>query len=127
MYAAGDESPYKSACLSFLEKVRDAEINAVSSAEVLQEILHRYRSIDRLTDGMRVYDSIRSLPVRWMEILPEDVDHAKNLLLSLRNISSRDALHIAVMHRAGIRKIVTYDQGFLGIESITVHRPESLA
>ncbi len=124
MYAGGTPSPQKERCLAFLKKVNDLQVEAAASAEVLQEILHRYRAIQKLEEGTRVYEAFRALPIRWLEILPEDTDHAKELLLGHPSLSSRDALHLAVMHRSGIKKIVTYDQGFLGIGSVTVFLPE---
>src|SRR5262245_13242286 len=97
MYAAGVASPQKEDCLLILKKISDGLLEAASSAEVLQEILHRYRAIQRFTEGVKVYESFRTLPIRWMEILPEDTDHAKELLLTYPRLSSRDALHVSVM------------------------------
>lgn len=124
MYAAGVSSEQKKCCLSFLKKIQNGCVEAASSAEVLQEILHRYRAIKRLKEGIEVYEAFRSLPLVWLNIIPEDADHAKELLQNYSQISSRDALHLAVMYRSGIKKIVTYDRGFLGISDITVYLPE---
>jgi predicted nucleic acid-binding protein len=44
MYAAGAEHPHKAPSRIFLEKVAGGEIEAALDAEVLQEILHRYRA-----------------------------------------------------------------------------------
>lgn len=124
MYAAGTSSEQKKLCLSFLEKIKNADVEAAASAEVLQEILHRYRAIQRFKEGTEVYEAFRSLPLVWLHVIPEDVDHAKDLLQNHTQLSSRDALHLAVMYRSGIKKIVTYDKGFLGISDVTVYLPE---
>lgn len=126
MYAAGSSSPQKETCLAFLKKIHEAQIDAASSAEVLQEILHRYRAIQKMMEGIKAYEAFRSLPIRWLEILPEDVDDAKETLLIHPRLPSRDAIHLAVMHRHGIKKIATYDRDFLGIPSITVFLPEQI-
>lgn len=123
MYAAGRPSPQKEQCLSILQKINEGLSDAASSAEVLQEILHRYRAIQRLEDGLIVYEAFRSLPIRWLEILPEDVDQAKELLKTHPRLSSRDALHVAVMQRNKIKKIASYDQGFLGVSYVSVFLP----
>ena len=125
MYAAGTPSLQKQNCLAFLKKVSEGDVRAVSSAEVLQEILHRYRAIHRFQEGVIVYDTFRSLPIQWLEVLPDDVDDAKEFLTAHAHVSSRDALHLAVMRRHKIKKILTYDQGFLGLPSVTVFLPES--
>lgn len=123
MYAAGGESPHKDACIAFLQRVIDGEVAGLSSAEVLQEILHRYRAIRQLQKGCAVYEAFRALPIRWLEVTVQDTDYAKNLLADTTQLSSRDALHLAVMHRAHVTRIVTYDHGFLGIRGITVYEP----
>lgn len=126
MYACGTDSPQKEPCLALLEKIKTEQVDGVSSAEVLQEILHRYWALGRIKDGMGVYNQFRSLPLRWLEILPEDVDEARLLLENNSRLSSRDALHIAVMRRHRITKIATYDKGFLGLPSVTVFLPEQV-
>lgn len=124
MYAAGKDSSQKEDCLKFLERVAASKLPAYSSAEVLQEILHRYRAIKRLQEGVIVYETFRNLPIRFLEILPSDVDVAKELLLEHHSyLSSRDSLHLAVMQRNKIKEVVTYDQGFLGINGIILKLP----
>jgi predicted nucleic acid-binding protein len=44
MYAAGAEHPHKEPSRMFLEQVARGEVDAALDAEVLQEILHRYRA-----------------------------------------------------------------------------------
>lgn len=126
MYAAGSASRQKQDCLAFLKKVNASRLEAASSAGVLQEILHRCQAIRRMQEGVAVYEAFRSFPLRWLEVIPEDVDHAKEILASHAHVSSRDALHLAVMQRNGIKKIVTYDQGFLGLPAMTVFLPDQL-
>lgn len=123
MYAAGQASAQKEACLRYLTTIVQGRVDAASSAEVLQEILHRYRAIGRLTEGLIVYHSFRELPIIWFDVAPDDVDNAASLLEQLSGLSSRDALHLAVMQRHKIKKILTYDKGFLGISGVTVELP----
>jgi predicted nucleic acid-binding protein len=124
MYASGSPSPQKQACLRFLEKILKGKIEAASSAEVLQEILHRYRAINRLAEGILVYNAFRSLPLRLFEITAQDTDAARDTLQKVPGISSRDSLHVAVMQRHHIKKILTYDQDFNRVSGITVVSPE---
>ncbi len=59
MYAGGVEHAKKAPSLAFLSSIASKEVEACTSVEVLQEILHRYRSIDRWNDGKKVYLSAR--------------------------------------------------------------------
>jgi predicted nucleic acid-binding protein len=48
----------------------------------------------------------------------DDVLRAKDLLASSDGVSARDALHVAVMDRVGVRRIVSFDRGFDGVEGL---------
>ena len=47
MYAAGADHPNKAPSIRFLEKVAREQMDVALDAEVLQEILYRYRAIGR--------------------------------------------------------------------------------
>jgi len=42
----------------------------------------------------------------------EDVERAKSLLLGLTPLSARDALHVAVMERYDVSRLLSFDAGF---------------
>ena len=126
MYAMGKPSPQKEVCLALFQKINQGESKAASSVEVLQEILHRYRSIQKFLEGIKVYDLFRALPLQWLDVTLQDVDLARSLLDENRRLSSRDALHLAMMQRHKIEKIVSYDKGFLGLKGITVCLPDQI-
>jgi predicted nucleic acid-binding protein len=65
MYAGGSSHPNKAPSLAFLERVALGELDACMDAEVLQEILHRYRAIGRWEDGRRVFDYARQVVPVW--------------------------------------------------------------
>lgn len=94
----------------------------VSSAEVVQEILHRYHAIRRrefVQPALRLL-----LELTEGEIFPvtlSDTLRAGELLISFPGISSRDAVHVAVMESRGVSRILSFDRGFdavTGIERI---------
>ena len=41
-----------------------------------------------------------------------DTERARDLILERENVSARDALHVAVMEREGIDRILSFDTGF---------------
>ena len=65
MYAGGSPHPNKAPSLAFLERVALGELEVGVDAEVLQEILHRYRAIGRWEDGRRVFDYARQVVPVW--------------------------------------------------------------
>ena len=118
MYAAGTEHPNKVPSVRFLEKVADGSIDATLDAEVLQEVLHRYRAINRWTDGSKVYDDARRIFGMVVPITTEILDHARTLLDEHDGVSARDALHAAVVTVHDLEALCSYDRGFDEIPSV---------
>ena len=59
MYAAGVDHPNKKSSLQVLQQVVRGAVAGCTSVEILQEILHRYRSIDRWQDGKKVFETAK--------------------------------------------------------------------
>ena len=112
MYAAGAEHPNKVPSVQLLEKIADGSVDATLDAEVLQEVLHRYRAINRWTDGSKVYDDARRIFGMVVPITTEILDHARALLDEHDGISARDALHAAVVVVHDLDALCSYDRGF---------------
>jgi predicted nucleic acid-binding protein len=113
MYAAGQDSPQRNPCQAFLQEVVDGtNAAACTDAEVLQEILHRYRSINRAELGFRIFDSVVALGIPILSVGEDDVRRARRLVQAHPSLSTRDGIHLGVMEARGIVKVLTYDQGF---------------
>jgi len=118
MYAAGTEHPSKAPSTRFLKRVALGEIDGALDAEVLQELLHRYRAIDRWVLGRRVYDHARAIFNVVFPITAETLDIARRLLDESVEMSARDALHAAVVETNGLDAICTFDRGYDQISAI---------
>jgi hypothetical protein len=92
----------------------------VTDAEVLQEILHRYVAIDRRDAIQPAYDAILGVVDEVLSIYQEVVNRAKQIVLGYRQLSARDAIHLAVMEQNGIDQILSFDSGFDGFPGITL-------
>lgn len=109
MYAAGRAHPHKAPSAALLERIARGELDAAVDAEVLQEILHRYRAIRRWKDGRRVYDLARRCVVTVLPITAEVTDRARAIMDTHSRLMARDALHAAVCQVAGAEAICSYD------------------
>lgn len=118
MYAAGAEHPHKKPSLTFLERVACGDVEAAVDAKALQEILHRYRAINRWGDGRHVYDLARRIVTVVIPITEEAVDAARVLLDGDDRLMARDALHVAVASLHAADAICSYDRDFDGIEGV---------
>lgn len=112
MYLVGAAHPHKVETQMILERLIAAGQRLVTDAEVLQEILHRYASIERrdaigaaLQVMLDIVDEV--FPIEKAEVL-----RAGEIVQNRMLLSARDAMHIAVMERHGIRSILSFDGDF---------------
>ena len=126
MYAAGTNHPNKKPSITLLERVAEETIDAALDAEVLQEVLHRYRAIARWGEGRQVYESARKVFSIVLPITAGTLDQARSLLDEHDAISARDALHAAVVLINGLDGLCSYDQGFDQVAAIRRISPDDL-
>jgi len=123
MYAAGAPHPHKAPSVALLEQVASGTIEAVIDAEVLQEILHRYRAIHRWEEGRQVYDLARQIFPQVIPVTAEILDRARQLLDADDQIMARDALHAAVVREEGLEGVCSYDQDLDRIHGLVRREP----
>ena len=113
MYAAGRESPQRIPCLRFLERLVEGKgPEACTDTEVLQEILHRYRSLKVPELGFRLFDAVTQLGIPILPVSESAMVEARRLLSEHSSLSTRDGVHLGVMWEQRIEKVLTYDRGF---------------
>lgn len=126
MFAAGAEHPCKAPSLRLLEQVARGAVSATVDAELLQEILHRYRAIGRWGDGRLVFDLARQLFPSVVPVTSRVVDVARRLLDEDSALLARDALHAAVVITEGFEAICSYDRDFDRVSRIVRKTPDQL-
>ena len=90
----------------------------MTDAEVFQEILHRYVAIDRRDAIKPSFVTLLNLVDEVYSVQLSDAERAKDLVLGKRKLSARDAIHVAVMERNGIKRILSFDSGFDTVSGI---------
>ncbi len=117
MYLVGAEHPNKARAQALLEQaITDGE-PLVTDAEVLQEILHRYVAIGRRDAIGAATDALLAVVDEVYPIEREDVERARRIVAS-GTLSARDAVHVAVMRRRGLTRILTFDRGFDAVDGL---------
>jgi len=119
MYLVGAPHAHKSDARRLLEKVVSERQSLITDAEVLQEILHRYAAIDRRDAIQPAFDTLLGIVDQVLAVDRSIAERAKQIVLGYRQLSARDAVHIAVMEHHGIEQIMTFDSGFDGFPGIT--------
>jgi predicted nucleic acid-binding protein len=119
MYLVGAPHPHKTEAQLLVDRCIAAGERMVTDAEVLQEILHRYSALGRreaikptLGTLLRYVDQV--FPVEQADVL-----RASEILEESLGLSARDALHIAIMERHGVGRIMSFDADFDRCAGIT--------
>lgn len=112
MYAAGAQHPLREPCRDVLRRARSGALSAVTSAEVVQEILHRFTGSARHGDGVRL---ARATLGMFRPVL--SVDHAVlrrtcDLAGDHPGARARDLVHVATCLIHEIEAIVSPDIDF---------------
>jgi len=109
MYLVGAAHPRKAEAQILLERLVAVGERLVTDAEVLQEILHRYTAINRREAIAPALEATLEIVDDVLAVGKPEVLRAAEICQSPANLSARDALHIAVMERQGIRSILSFD------------------
>ncbi|MBA4070395.1 MAG: VapC toxin family PIN domain ribonuclease [Gemmatimonas sp.] len=112
MYLVGAPHPNKDAARTAIERSISRGERMVTSAEVMQEILHRYVAIRRPDAIQPALDALLGLVDEVFPIESADVTNARDVLATRPLMSARDALHVAVMKRRGADTVLSFDAGF---------------
>ena len=119
MYAAGTTHPLQKPAQRVIMAIATGEVDAVTDAEVFQEILYRYLSIGQRAKGFEVFDNFHRIMLgRVLPVEEVDVVRARDLADQYAALSPRDLIHLAVMLRHQIPDVITTDRGFDGIAGV---------
>ena len=122
MYLVGGDHPNKATVLELLPTLTLAGEQFVTDVEVYQKILHRYQATRRLEVVDAAFEALDDLVSTVLVFERGDVLEARDILTSIPGLSARDAIHLAVMQRAGVNRILSFDQAldaFPGIERLS--------
>ena len=119
MYLVGAPHPHKDDARRLLERFVAERAQLVTDAEVFQEILHRYVAIDRRDAIKSSFTLLLNLVDEVYSIQLSDTERARDLVLSKRKLSARDAIHVAVMERNSVKRILSFDSGFDSLSGLT--------
>jgi predicted nucleic acid-binding protein len=118
MYLVGATHPNKDVARRLLEQCITRGDRLVTDAEVLQEVLHRYVAINRRDAIQPAFAALLGVVDHVFPIELADIERAKGLLLGVSPLSARDAVHVAIMQRYEVNRILSFDAGFDSVEWI---------
>jgi hypothetical protein len=110
MYAVGRPHPLKPQAKSFFEGALRQRTPLVTSAEVLQELMHAYLPANRIATLDAALELVDSLVTTVWCVEPEDVRLARTLVSRHPELEARDLLHLACCRRRDVEEIKTFDR-----------------
>jgi len=113
IYAVGRSHPLRTEAQNFFVECREKGTRLITSAEILQELLHVYLRVMR----METLDAALELATLGIDqIIHIDQDtvlHARHLADRFPGLTARDLLHLAVCQTNKIKKLKTFDRNLL--------------
>jgi predicted nucleic acid-binding protein len=119
LYAAGKDHPLRAPCQAFLRHVIAGRIAAVTSSEVVQEILYVLTRRGLKIEALALANQILHLFPGLLSVTREDMEAACCILQKMPSVSVRDAVHIGVMRNRGLDRIISADRHFDNIPGFT--------
>ncbi|MEO8470527.1 MAG: type II toxin-antitoxin system VapC family toxin [Chloroflexota bacterium] len=118
MYAGGADHPMRQPCQRLLARVADGTLDAVTSVEVIQEILHRFTAIRRPEIGAAMARDALDLFAPVLPVTHAVMRRMPELIEAHPTLSARDLVHVATCLQEGIADIVSPDRGFDSVPGI---------
>ena len=119
LYAVGGDSPHRESCRALLAAMAAGRIDAVTSSEVLQEVLHVSARRRGVADGIAATRAAAGLVAEVLPLKGPDVLAACEVLEEAPRLGARDAFHVAVMRAAGLTTMVSVDRDFDDVPGLT--------
>lgn len=115
MYAVGRRHALRPEARAFFTASLEEERSLVTSAEVLQELLHAYLPVDRAATLDAALTLIQGTVREIWPLEPDDVIHARGLADELPHLGARDLLHVACCRRRGVGEVKTFDRALASV------------
>ena len=111
MYAGGQDHPLREPSRRILRDVESGRLDGVISAEVVQEILHRFTATGEPQIGAQMARSALDLFAPVLPITHQVMDRMPALVERYPGLAARDLVHVATCLDRGLHTIVSPDRG----------------
>ncbi len=112
MYAAGAAHALRDPCRQVMLGIREGALVGATSVEVVQEILHRYRSIGQADTGRLLAIDAMDTFAPVLPITHAVMRRVPDLAVRYPRLQARDLVHVATCIHEGITEIISPDRGF---------------
>lgn len=110
MYFVGADHPHRAEARAFFARARQRDTRLVTSAEVLQELLHNYLRRGKRRHIEVAFDLVGGTVDEVWPVERADVEMARALASLHPSLESRDLVHLACCLRHKPRELMTFDR-----------------
>jgi predicted nucleic acid-binding protein len=111
MYAVGRPHRLQNEARSFFERSVVERTPLQTSAEVLQELMHAYLPVHRVSALDAAFNLVTKTVIDVWPLEPADVQLARQLHDQFPDLGARDLCHLASCRRRGVTELKTFDRG----------------
>lgn len=111
MYAVGRPHALREPARAFFRTAVENGTALITSAEVLQELLHAYTPVQRFETLDAALELVTRSTIDIWPLQSEDVLLARQLRDRFPELGARDLCHLATCRRRNVREIKTFDRG----------------
>lgn len=115
MYAVGGAHPLRSEARTFLEEAVDGGRALVTSAEVLQELLHAYLPVGRDEALDHAMELVHGVVREIWAVDADDIRLAHLLAAEHPGLGARDLVHLACCTRRDVTGVKTFDRALAAV------------
>lgn len=126
IYAAGGPHDYREPSKHVLSEAANGSLVTNTDIEVLQEILHYYRTRQNVPYGRQVMEATLLAFPDPLPITPAVMLTVGTIFEKHQSLQARDALHAAVVVQHGLDGIISADRGFDRIPGIRRFDPRDV-
>ena len=112
MYAGGEAHPLREPSRQVLTRIGHGTLDGVISAEVIQEILHRFIRVRRPDMGLAQADEAMDFFAPVLPITHALIRRVPQLAGKYPRLDARDLVHVATCIHEGISEIISPDRAF---------------
>ena len=112
LYAASRAQRYKTAAVDVLRAIASGQLEAVTSAAVIEDIMYRFGGLGRPEEGLEIADQfMRVVPIVY-DLAPVDLSRSLALMRAEPRLPFRIALHGAIVANRGITTVITAETAY---------------
>lgn len=126
IYLSDDHSPHFSNCLKLIEYCQNNKIPLSTCAETFQEIIHLYKNLKQLDQGLKISKEVLKLVDIIYPITQETIEIYLSKAKIYKTSSSRDLIHLSIGLEHKLDKIISIDKDFKKFKEINILKPEEL-